>query len=126
MKYLVTIRCTLDAEDDLEAKLEANEVIEQASDVLDEDDTIDVTQIIPLSLQRSVEPSEMVAHLRRSRDMLIKTRIIQCFELAKELDKVAWILEHRSEETFDLAGYDYGAIYDLADTILGRQPHERT
>ena len=119
MRYLATIRCTLDAEDELEARMEVNELSEAAVELLDEDETIDATQIIPYGLQRAVEPTEMVEQMRRVRDMLIKTRIVQCFELAQHIDKVAWILEHRAEESFDLSGYDYGAIYDRAKELLG-------
>jgi hypothetical protein len=121
VKYLATIRCTFDAEDELEARLEANELVEAAAELLEEDETVDVTQIIPYGLQREIEPAEMVAQMRLCRDMLIKTRIVQCFELAKEIDKAAWVLEHRGEESFDLSGYDYGAVFDRADELLGRQ-----
>lgn len=119
-KYIGTIRCVIEAQDELEARLEMNEVVEAAADILDEDDTIDVTQIIPAELQNVIEPAEMVEQLRRSRDLLIKTRIIQCYELARELDKTAWILEHRTEESFDLSGYDWGAFMELTNKLLGR------
>jgi len=118
--YIGTIRCVIEAQDELEARIEMNEVVEAAAEVLDDNDTIDVTQIMPAELQGAIEPAEMVEQLRRSRDMLIKTRIVQCFELAREIDKTAWILEHRTEESFDLSGYDWGAFMDLANKLLGR------
>jgi hypothetical protein len=122
MKYLATIRCIFDAEDELEARLDANEIVEtvNSADILDEDDTMDVTQIIPYELQRAVEPAEMVNAMRNCRDMLIRTRITQCYDLARELDKTAWILEHRAEESFDLSGYDWGEMLLLTDRLLGR------
>jgi len=119
--FIGTIRCVIEAQDELEARLEMNEVVEAAAEVLDEGETIDVTQIIPIELQRAIEPAEMVEQLRRSRDLLIKTRIVQCFELARELDKTAWVLEHRAEESFDLSGYDWGEFMDLTNRLLGRK-----
>lgn len=118
-KYLATVRVTFDAEDEVEAQLIGNEISEALDKVLEDDDTVDVTQIIPFGVG-SVTPEEMVTEMRRVRDMLIKTRIIQCYELAKELDKQAWILEHRREDSFDLTNYDYTAFFENADKLLGR------
>jgi hypothetical protein len=111
----------IEAQDELEARLEMNELVEAAAELLEDGETIDVTQIMPVEAQGVIEPAEMVEQLRRSRDMLIKTRIVQCFELAREIDKTAWILEHRSEESFDLSGYDWGAFMDLTNKLLGRK-----
>jgi hypothetical protein len=122
--FIGTIRCVLEAQDELEARLEMNEIVEAGAELLDDQETIDITQIVPAELQGVIEPAEMVEQLRRSRDMLIKTRIVQCFELARELDKTAWILEHRAEESFDLSGYDWGAFMDLTDKLLGRRERE--
>ena len=121
MKYLATLRCTFDADDEVEAKLIAMEIGENAGHDLENDDTVDVTQIIPITLTQEVEPAELVNQLRHSRDLLIKTRIAQCWDLASWIDKTAWILEHRTEATFDLANYDHGAIFDRADELLGRK-----
>ena len=120
MKYIATLRCTISADDELEARLVAHEITEAAEGILEEDDTLDVTQIIPFEQSGDVEPTEMVNVLRQARNMLIRTRIVQCYEQARELDKIAWILEHRAEESFDLAGYDYTAMIDLTDRLLRR------
>jgi len=119
--FIGTIRCVIEAEDELEARLEMNEIVEVAAELLEEGETIDVTQIMPAEVQGVIEPAEMVEQLRRSRDMLIKTRIVQCFDLAREIDKTAWILEHRSEESFDLSGYDWGAFMELTNKLLERK-----
>ncbi len=120
-QFIGTIRCVIEAQDELGARLEMNEIVEAGGELLEDGETIDVTQIIPAELQGVVEPAEMVEQLRRSRDMLIKTRIIQCFELARELDKTAWVLEHRAEESFDLSGYDWGVFMDLTNKLLERK-----
>lgn len=119
--FIATLRSVFGADDELEAMLVANELQEAIANLLDDDDTVDVTQVIPYSLGKQIEPAEIVEQLRRCRDILIVTRIVQCFELAKEIDKVAWILEHRNEQAFDLTGYDHGAIFDRADKLLGRK-----
>ena len=120
-QFIATLRSGYGAKDELEAALIANEFQEAIAGLLDEDDTVDVTQVIPFSLPGRVEPAEIVELLRRCRDVLIMTRIMQCFELAKDLDRTAWVLEHRQEESFDVSGYDYGKVFDRADELLGRK-----
>jgi len=110
-----------DAEDALEARLIANELQEAVAEQLDEDDTVDVTQVIPIeTASEHVEPSELVEQLYRCRDLLIKTRIVQCYDLAGWVDRTGWILEHRQEDTFDVTGYDHGRVMDRANILLGR------
>jgi len=120
-QFIATLRSVYDAEDELEAAMIANELQEAVAALLDEGETVDVTQVISYSLPKLVNPAELVEQLRRSRDLLIMTRIVQCFDLAKEIDKTAWILEHRTEQSFDLSGYNYAAIFDRADALLGRK-----
>jgi len=121
-KFVATLRTIFDAQDEMEAILMANEFQERIADLLDEDDIVDVTQVIPFETARQIPSAEMIEQLRRSRDLLIKTRIVQCFELARELDKTAWTLEHRAEPGFDMAGYDWGAFLDLTNRLLERKP----
>lgn len=125
-RFLATMRASFHAEDEVEARLIANEIEEAVSTILDEGDTLDITQIIPVDLQDQIEPTEVVNQLRLTVDMLIKTRIIQCYESARELHKIAWILEHRREDSFDLTAYDYTEFFERADMLLGRTKGERT
>jgi len=120
-QFVATLRTMFDAEDEMEAVLVANELQEAVAEKLDEDDTVDVTQVIPIeTMSGHVEPTELVEQMYRCRDLLIKTRIVQCYDLAGWLDKTAWILEHRQEATFDITGYDHGRMLDKANVLLGR------
>ncbi len=119
--FLATLRTTFHAEDEVEARLVANEIEEAASTVLDEEDVLELTQVIPYDVTSAVEPTELINQMRLVRDMLIKTRIIQCFEEAQAIDKIAWILEHRAEDTFDLSGYDHTAFFERSEKLLGRK-----
>lgn len=124
-KFMATLRVTFGAETPVDAHLVGFEITEAVGNMLEDGDTVDVTQIIPLTLaHENISPEEMVSQLHRTIDLLIKTKIIQCFEQAKELHKTAWILEHRREEHFDLSGYDYGAFYDRMEELIGK-PGER-
>lgn len=121
-KYLATLRVTFDADGDLDAQLIANECAEHVGDTLEDEDTVDVTQVIPWGLEGIVSPEELVAQMRRVIVLLVKTRIIQCYDMAGELHKMAWILENRNESTFDLSNYDYGAFQQLVNETLHRTP----
>lgn len=121
-RYIATFRVVFYEEDELDARLAAHSMEEAMSQVLEEEDSLDMTQLIKNETHfRNVTPAEVVEQLRRSRDLLIMTKITQCFELAQQIDKIAWILEHRDEERFELNGYDHGAIFDRAKTLLGRR-----
>jgi len=123
MKFLATVRVTYDADDEASAHAAGYELVEVLSKYfLEDDDTADVTQILSLDVPEQVNPAEIVAQLHRSVDLLIATRVIQCIDLARELDKASWILEHRIEATFDLSGYSYGDFQDKVNEILGRKP----
>lgn len=125
-RYIATLRLTYAVETALDAQMVGIEATELLSNKLLEDgDTCDITQIIPMSLE-NVTPEEMVQQLRRSVDLLIKTKIVQCVDLARELHKTAWILEHRREDNFDVSGYDYGSFNDRIEEILGspRRAHD--
>jgi hypothetical protein len=117
--YVATLRAIYSADDDVEAALIAEAIRENGSvDLDDEDDESEVfvTQVTSNSLEVSFE--ESLALFRRTRNLLIKTRIKQCFELAKQLDQMIWVLEHRREPGFDLAGYDYTKFFELSEQIL--------
>src|SRR6266542_3511193 len=114
-RYIATLRVVFDAESEVDAVIVANDFQEAIADKLDhEEETVDVTQVIPATARAAVEPTELVNQMRVVVDMLIVTKIKDCFDLAQWIHRTAWILEHRTEETFDLSGYDYGSFMDHA------------
>lgn len=124
MRYLLTLRVVLGAPDEVEAHLLGNDIAATlAKDFLEDEDTIDITQVLPLDVPLKVEPTEMVDQLNRTVDLLIATRVIQCIDFARELDKIRYIIEHRAEATFDVSGYSYGDFQDRVDKILKRGPY---
>lgn len=119
--WLATLRITFEADDAVEAALVANGIAEKAkADLFEDEEIVEVTQVMPLSLTYPIEPTEMVDKMRHVRDMLIATRATECWELAQWIDKTAWLLEHRVEDSGSLAGYDYGTFLARAEEILNR------
>lgn len=117
-QYLATMRLAFFETDDVAANVTAELIRERASELIEEEDTIEVTQVIPLTLSALVEPSEMVNEMRRVCDMLIATRVKECYDLAQWMHKTAWILEHRIEPGFSDGNYDYMSFVDRANTVL--------
>lgn len=117
-QYIATYRLTFFESDDVTANVTAELIRERASQLIEEEDVLEVTQVLPFSINAPVEPAELVNQMRLTAKMLIATRIKDCFELAQWLHKTAWILEHRSEETGADANYDYGSWLEFANAVL--------
>ena len=122
--HVATLRVVLYTKDEVEAVLAADKLKSVCEDYLDaeEGDEVVVTQVS--STTTDVEPAETLVILRRARNALIRTRIKQCFDMAREFDKMIYQLEHRADGEHALANYDYGNLLDVADQILtqGKDP----
>jgi hypothetical protein len=124
MRYIATLRAVFDADDEISAILIADRIAVNGSKDLDteDDDSLDVTNVINADVNK-LTPEESIEVLKRGRNVLIRTRIKQCLEMARELDKMCYILAHRNEDTFDITGYDYGHFLDVAENVLdGKMP----
>jgi hypothetical protein len=118
--YVATLRALFDAPDDASALLIADKIRENSmldlNDEEDSDDDVLVTQVTCNTLDISFE--ETLVQFKHTRNLLIKTRIKECYELAREFDKMIYTLEHRNEPGFELANYDYTNFIEIADLIL--------
>ncbi len=117
-RYVSTLRAVYDAKDDVEAILIAHQIRVNGAVDLDEDegDVLDVTQTTSNSLE--LTPDELLTQLRVSRNLLIKTRIKECFNQARDLDQLIYTLKNREEPGFSISGYSYADFMDLAQSIL--------
>lgn len=122
--HIATLRVILNTQDEVEAILAADKLKMVCEDYLDaeEGDQVVVTQVT--SMTTAVEPAETLVILRRARNALIRTRIKDCFDMAREFDKMIYQLDHRVDGEHALAGYDYSELLDVMDQILthGKDP----
>ena len=118
--FVATLRAIYSAEDEVTAALIADKIRENGSQELnddeDSDDQLWVTQVTSNVLD--ISPEESITLFKKARNALIKTRIRQCLEMAREFDKMIYTLEHRSEQGFELANYDYTEFIEVCDAIL--------
>lgn len=117
-KYVSTFRAVFEAEDDVAAAIISDQIRLNASQDLDEEegDTFECTQTTSQALD--LQPEELIEQLKRTRNLLIKTRIKQCFNLAQDLDKIMYALQFRDDPSFTMGGYDYAKFMDQALDIL--------
>lgn len=119
IRCVATLRAVFDATDEVEAVFIADKICENGQrDFDEENDILEVTQVTSNHLD--ITPEETLVQLRRARNLLIKTRIRDCYMLAKELDQQIYALAHRGAADFAMAGYDYGEFMDLTERILMR------
>lgn len=118
--WVATLRAVFRAEDEVTAILIADKIKENGEKDLEPDDgdTLDVTQVTQNLLQLS--PLDTLHLLRRARNQLIRTRVKEFYDVARELDKCVFMLANRSERDagFELAGYDYGGFMSIVEEVL--------
>lgn len=118
--WVATLRAIFRAEDEVSAIMIADQIKVNGQRDLEEDDgdTLDVTQVTQNLL--TISPQETVQLLRRARNQLIRVRVKDCLDTARELDKCIYMLANRSERDagIELAGYDYAGFMDIVQEVL--------
>ena len=123
--FVSTVRVIAYCQDEVDAQITMDRLHEAMMDLLDEEegDRVVVTQTTEFT--SDVSPEEVLIVLRRARNALIRTRIRQCFDLARELDQQIYLLAGRYDPEFS-PNYDYGSFISIAERVLnkGEDPHE--
>lgn len=120
-----TYRVCFSAKDEADGQIIAESISDKIMDLLDEEDGdfVELTQTLPFSENTPVTPQEVCDQLRLARNILLRTRIKDFYDLARELDKAIFILKNRREETMDFSGYDWGKMVEIAAEVFkGKMP----
>ena len=125
-KYVATFRVVFEAEGEIQSRVIGEHLTEALANVLDEDedgDTVDMTQLIAFG--PPLTATEAANSLRKARNVLLRTKMKDAYDVASVLDQMAHVLEHRDEE---MAGnvpvsYDFGHFVDIAGRVwAGEMP----
>jgi 23S rRNA maturation mini-RNase III len=118
--FIATLRCIINVESAVDAEVTAERLRQIAMEYLDEEegDEVVVTQVMDTAI--ALEPTETLNVLKRARNALIKTRIKQCYDMARGLDETIHALEHRENIGGVMPTYDYGRLLEIAEAILQR------
>lgn len=116
--YFVTFRAIIYAPSEVDAISWAEETADAARATLIPEDGDDfyVTQITPYNAE--ITPQETVTTLRLARNVLIRTRYKDCYEVAQQIDKFAHELERRTDENSKGVTYDWTRFMEIAKEIL--------
>lgn len=111
--------------DEVEATLTMDTLRMACEELLDEEDGDSVTVTQLTGFAANISPEETLNVLKRARNALIRTRIKQCFDLARELDMTIKQLGDRDDASHSPV-YDYGGFISIAERILnkGEDPYE--
>lgn len=125
LQFIGTMRVILFVEDEVEAMLTMDRLQHECEDLLDEDDgdVVAITQVVPFTTD--VSPEEILVILKRARNALIRTRMKECWDNARDLDMTIHNLTLQVDPTY-AANYDYSRLLDIADRILNKkeEPNE--
>lgn len=117
--YIMTLRALVQCEDEVEATLVADVIKTEGEKHLEPEDGDELYVAQVVKFGGPAEPAELIDRLLRSRNDLIKTRIKQCWDVAKQLDYVIFGLKKGLEP--HLTGqYNHGDFIDVATAILER------
>ena len=118
--FVATIRAVVFSKDEVEALLAIDQIETAAREMIDEEDgdRLVVTQVT--SMTTDIEPSEIIITLIKARNALIRTRIKDCFDEAKQLDQIIWGLRCRTFNDSMSRRYDYSGFIAAAEAVLVR------
>lgn len=125
-QFIATLRAVYDAADEVEAIYIAEQIRDNGAKDLEEDegDTLSVTQVTNNTLD--ILPQEVVSELRKARNLLIRTRIRDCLDVAQALDKVLFSIYHREDPRYAGGAYSYGDFMEIVGQVLkGESPNDR-
>jgi hypothetical protein len=118
--FIATLRAVFRAEDEIEAIMIADQIkVNGEKDLEEEDgDTLDVTQVTTNTLE--LQPEEVLAVLRRARNLIIRTRTKEGYDLGRLVDQFIYSLKQRlhGQQGVELAGYDWGEYMDIVKEVL--------
>ena len=119
--YYATIIASYEANDEVEARLIAETVRENATKDLDDSETSTdeawVDQVV--SVLGDLSPLAVIQRIRITRNDLIRLRKNDCFDIARSLDQIAWALEQGQSPEY--VAYDYGKFLETAKNVLAEE-----
>lgn len=112
--YHTTITASFSADDEVEARMIGETIRENAQRDLAEDDEVWVEEVLPVTAAPT--PHALIQRIKRTRNDLIRLRKTDAYDIARELDKIAWALLVGGADSH--ATYDYGNFLDVVRKVL--------
>ena len=116
--FIQTLRVFINSPTEVDADIAGQEIVDLIEEYIDPEDGDRVESTQLTSFESDVEPDEQLIILARARNTLIRTRIKQCFDLAKEVDYTMHALRHRDDGSGFIPPYSHGDFMLIAKSIL--------
>lgn len=118
--YVTLLRAVFTAKSDSHAAMTAEHFRQQVENVCEEDDTVDTLQT--LGYGEYEQPEDVIATLRKARNLLIPLKFDDTHATAQYLDRLAWYMESGQVEV-ESGTYDWNRMFDITKRVLaGEQP----
>lgn len=120
--YISILHCYHREESDLHAIIAADDIkVSLEREILDDGDSVDIIQTIPLDVDPIASAS--IIQLRRSRNILIRTRTKENYDLARAIDQAAHTLAWRLDPENELVHYDWSKFMQVCTEVMqGKNP----
>jgi hypothetical protein len=112
--YYTSIIATFSADDEVAARMIGETIRENAQKDLDDGDEVWVEEVLPVGAPQTEHA--LIHRIERTRNDLIRLRKTDTYDIARELDKIAWALRVKSADSH--ATYDYGTFLDVVKRVL--------
>lgn len=115
-KFLTALWCELEAVDEVAAQMAAYDLEEHVKNYLEDNESVEASDVV--SDESSLSPLTDIRWLLQARNILIRTRTKDGFDLARELDKAAHALRVRLGVEESMTSYDWSQFLKAAQEIL--------
>jgi hypothetical protein len=84
----------------------------------EEGDEVTIVELIAVTPLTTLTPLDKIRRLREARNVLLETKLKDCYVVAQTLDQMAHALEHRIDADFvGPALYDYSKFIEVAERV---------
>lgn len=114
-KFLAAFYCDLEVEDQVAAQLAAFDLEERIKEWLDDGESVEASAVVPDG--EPLTKFDEVQWLYQARNILVRTRTKDGFDLARELDRAAHAFRVRLGVEESMSSYDWSKFMKVVEEI---------
>lgn len=116
--FVAVLHANFSHTDEIEARLFAEDLREGLDKLMETDDGDGADVIEVISADEDPAPISNVIQLKRARNILLRTRTTDGWDLARTLDQFTHAYEHKYTMQDGMISYDYGKFIDTAKAVI--------
>lgn len=120
-KFVATFRVAFEDGSEAEANVAMEVLAEHMEQLSDEGDEVVLTELTEFNSAQT--PAELITKIKSVRNSLLALKRKDTFEVAREIDMIAYSLDKGIEPSMIPQHYDYGGFLELAEKVWsGKNP----